>query len=700
EILFLAEFHCKDEIEHIVVRRKNQLCWQSQLSLGHSYRITQLRCDTLYKNSHNIDVHHTTRTSTLTELEDINQCDTSTSRKELLSYSGIVTKIIDNDIGLYELDSRIQLFTCYLRDITGELRDSKTNGIKIGEKLKIFNVHYLKDQGKINLICCGRSLIVKEKPFDVNPECVKSSSGVLHALHLYNLGSSGLHWLLYINEQLTQLAVPHLLHQTSSTGKCFEGRNGVLIRILTEASSRGLLVKQPRSPILEFLAHHIEPCVIAKVFCKPFIVKSISEVLYADQTSCTGTNENSSTNNILWHHASNGSDGNILVGKLELDENGYLLLCDKNTQVAIVLVGVSDIDNYNFQNDTLIHKIGSFVAIFNWKCVTETFNILIGKENQSRRILKEYIMVKGNDIIVLQKRNLKNQLVFNGEEYKVKLLNKSGFVFSIPQNSNSLSTDAHLQTFFIVHAIVNKSSDTCHASTVKERWRTFIKITGDNSKMFPCLQEGMTFAIKIPLDENQSQSLMKRSYSFSYLSPLFKYFGNTECIDLPANSHIFSCKGNSSFLSNSITISKLLENESQFNSELVSVVGVVIDRQHMTDRFARPTNDLHLDIINQKQIGIPKDKVLRVLLQDIENSAFQMWVYLTCRSKNNIHHYPFGILPGCKICISNTKKHVSKVNKLTYLQGTEFTTITPLSFSTPNHYAITRPIFSFLRDTK
>lgn len=92
-----------------------------------------------------------------------------------------MTSVLDEDIGIYQLDGRTQLVISYIHDITGEIwnmsEDSKDlelfssrasekelyKFLKAGDKIMIFHAHFTKVDGTPTLSCCGRSLVLKER---------------------------------------------------------------------------------------------------------------------------------------------------------------------------------------------------------------------------------------------------------------------------------------------------------------------------------------------------------------------------------------------------------------------------------------------------------------------------------------------------------------------------------------------------------
>ncbi|XP_055934798.1 uncharacterized protein LOC129964118 isoform X2 [Argiope bruennichi] len=78
----------------------------------------------------------------------------------LVSYQGLVTKLRNSEIGIYELDSKVLL---YMTFNTGCIM------LTVGSEIIISNAHLIKnDRGTPILVCCGLSCVKNSKPNDMS----------------------------------------------------------------------------------------------------------------------------------------------------------------------------------------------------------------------------------------------------------------------------------------------------------------------------------------------------------------------------------------------------------------------------------------------------------------------------------------------------------------------------------------------------
>lgn len=102
-----------------------------------------------------------------------------------------MSEVIDAEAGIYLLSNNMKLYTTFLKDLTGELwsegqseesADAKVVSpcsevspsstsecsnlyecMTLGDNIKIFRCHYIIEEEKVSLVCCGQSHIVNER---------------------------------------------------------------------------------------------------------------------------------------------------------------------------------------------------------------------------------------------------------------------------------------------------------------------------------------------------------------------------------------------------------------------------------------------------------------------------------------------------------------------------------------------------------
>ncbi|CAL1284589.1 unnamed protein product [Larinioides sclopetarius] len=80
----------------------------------------------------------------------------------LVSYQGLLTKLKNLEIGIYELDSKVLLYTTF---------NASCKKLTLESEVIVSNAHLIRDfMGTPILVCCGSSCVKNSKPSDVNDE--------------------------------------------------------------------------------------------------------------------------------------------------------------------------------------------------------------------------------------------------------------------------------------------------------------------------------------------------------------------------------------------------------------------------------------------------------------------------------------------------------------------------------------------------
>ncbi|XP_045610974.2 CST complex subunit CTC1 [Procambarus clarkii] len=692
EDMFFMEMCCGNKIHHIIVRRHSQLAWHQSLEVRSRYRITNLKTFVLFKDKYNIPVLLTTRLSMLTQLEEDERDDDLDVKqdKDLISYKGTITGVVDEEAGIYELDGRHRLIVSYLIDFAGELytenlAESRTcKSLEKGDSITVYHAHYLRISGIFHLVCCARSLVRKIRKTPVHTHNKRSESSIVDSVHLYNPGIRGIIWLLDLQNSLISALCPKfvdekLIRRRNWNGAC----KSLLSNLIKEGARRNLLKRESRSLYQEFMSHY--ECIVNQDFVAPFTAVTLDSL----KTNINPESVAGCEAPTLWHHVVvDGNESKVLVGKLVCGDSGVLQVCQQTSQVPLDLLIVGNKEN-------VFHKVGAVVALFNFIVVIEEFNIF-GKISVES-VCKKYIMIKSSDVVILKESvNMPQKLIASSEMgslYNIKIISKSCIVFNNFQSSKGVSGNEICDMFFIARAVVMRLQQR---TVLDEMRQTFVRFSGSNALIHSCVQEGHQCLIKIPESEN-AELLMKKTHSNSWLRPLQSHFGTCECLYIPECVSVVDVT-NENCHQTELSVTQILKPEFD-NHGLISVIGTVKERAHMTPKFISEIRCFTVDAANKYHVGVPGSKIIRVLLEDQENSNSEIWLYLNSTSNNFIQHYPLGIIPGVSVIASSVKRNVSKANKV-YLQGTVFTCLVPVALPAPisNLPHRKRKKFVYLRD--
>ncbi|XP_042882303.1 uncharacterized protein LOC122259528 [Penaeus japonicus] len=686
DVLFLMEILSGEEVKHILIRRKSQLTWHQQLDITSKYMVTYLKPDVLYKGKHNIPIFHATRKSQLifVETDEVPKLRNLCNDQSLISYKGIVTSVLDEDIGIYQLDGRTRLVISYIHDITGEVwnmsEDSKDQELlssrasekhyrflKPGDKIMIFHAHLAKIDGTPSLSCCGRSLVLKERKSLLSPMGIRSPNATLDMLHYYNFGMPGLKWLVEVRDHLVSVLCPSIVERNHILRRKHNGERSVLIQLLQLAADRQLISANSRSLTLEFLSL-THQCVLNKDFEAPFSLLSVLDL----EASANMEERDGEEKQKLWTYNIDHHDhSKSIIGVLQLGQNGVLQLRDQHADIDLVVVG---------NKDNLLKKIGAIVVLFNAQYVQENFNII--EEGSDEYYTKKYMIVRNDDMVVLRIDDKQESMegMETGEDtfYDVKIISKSNIICNQHQGRKLYKENFHVDMFFMAQAIIQKLHQK---DSEGERWKTFVKFHGNKALYHPCIEDGICYKVRIP-ETSISDLKMRKQYSNSWLQPLKAYFGTCECIYLPEDSCIEGTVLGTKHL-NETSVCQVLDS-SYTECGPISVRAVIKDRQHMTPKFPSEFKFNNASSSSRYHVGVPGNKIIRVLLCDCENPDEEIWLYLSSTSNYHVPQYSLGMIPGVTIIVSCVLRNVSKQNKKIYLQSTVFTCLTPISVAAPD----------------
>ncbi|XP_068251242.1 uncharacterized protein [Palaemon carinicauda] len=688
-IFWLMELCNKGSVYHVMVRHPFQLPKRNSLRLQRRYRITNLKPQNICKER--IPTYVARSTSKFKELnEDLEQDDLQGASiiGGLISYKGTVTRAIDKDLGIWELDDRVYLVFSFLCHVTGEIWNkdiienvevnafsaalvtSKLSGkiyenkyLKVGDTISVHHVHHSITEGRIYLTCCGRSSLESKRIPKVKKNITRCENSIVDILHLYSFSLSGLHWLLSIKSHIIEALCPKYADEDEVIRSKNREKPSFLLRLLEDAWERRLQKVGSRSLVKEFLCH--DRCAVTEKFTPPFSLVKIKEVLNS-VTDESMENGDAAIPPMWNYHITQQKEPTFLVGKLVFGDNGILQLHDVNGRIDVLILGAL----------TQLLE-GSLVALYNFSLVLETFFIRDLHENYTK-LLKKYIIVDVPNVVVLKERLRPIKLCQLHEKTNITIISKSNVMCIQPQiGLHHTSVDK----FFIAKAVVNQSLP----SGQKEKWDAFIRFSGKLALAHSTFEDGCSYSLHTGL--KYPEVYLRKTHANNWLRSMQCHYGTSECVYIPEETKIVNMTPGRSCV-NPIDIKRLLEGEKCEGDELITVIGVIKDRQLMSSKFESEISHFPLAFTNDFHIGVPGSKILRILISDFgENSNSTVWIYFMGSQNYCIPQYPLGILPGMKISASCVIRKISKSNKRVYLQCSNFSVLTPLSLSLPSSFS-------------
>ncbi|XP_043926804.1 CST complex subunit CTC1 [Protopterus annectens] len=190
--------------------------------------------------------------SSLETIEEDSKTETRVSK--LLSYRGRITKVLNLEAGLYELDGKVGLCVSYQPMLNGG------RGLRPGASLELHDVHLLLKPSEyfpsIMLGCCLQSSW-KVTEFSNQSSAYQhfstNSNLLIHLLFKYNLHLPHFLWVVYILESLTNRFCPSYLKKLNLLQCSNTGKPGVAERYLSPLLETLQLKKEKRDIYKEVL---------------------------------------------------------------------------------------------------------------------------------------------------------------------------------------------------------------------------------------------------------------------------------------------------------------------------------------------------------------------------------------------------------------------------------------------------------------
>ncbi|XP_009868939.1 PREDICTED: CST complex subunit CTC1 [Apaloderma vittatum] len=407
----------------VLVQKPNQLTWHRILQLGHKYTITGLSMSSLKKSGQRMFVtsvsscllpycakqvrkqplHRawqgkSTQSSSLETAEQLSDSlelgteeerPRSTKEAKIISYVGIVTKILNVQAGLFLLDDKVCLCLAYQQLLNA------ARGLRPGACVELINVHVLqKPLVSFPFIvlgaCLSSTVVLKSFSRLSTPYQPPALSGNLYLqlLFRYSLDMPSYLWLV------------SLLETFEERFSCFFGRRRLLLRSTHKnpGAAENFLVpllqsvvpdrEETRDIYIEILAE-IHQCPLQKYLTlnPPCQAPSLSAVCHlAEQKSWEGFSPSQLLSPVEAQH----------MGTQELNRRltwSYCTLSAENFQPRLILLGVLRVssrssslqlqDNRSTLPCVICHKdgrpfahtalIGSLLQVENFQLIVERF---------------------------------------------------------------------------------------------------------------------------------------------------------------------------------------------------------------------------------------------------------------------------------------------------------------------------------------
>ncbi|XP_057175330.1 CST complex subunit CTC1 isoform X3 [Triplophysa rosa] len=158
-------------------------------------------------DSHAPDTHMTSHTAS---------CSTTSVRKKhstLISYKGLITKVLHAEAGLYEIDGKVGLCLAY------QPLQERGGGLRPGAEIQLHNVHFLYRPSPFApdvVLCaclCSSAQVTAFSPLSSKVEVCGSHSPLQRHLLEKNLGVSQYLWLCYCQRVITERLCPRWVRE-------------------------------------------------------------------------------------------------------------------------------------------------------------------------------------------------------------------------------------------------------------------------------------------------------------------------------------------------------------------------------------------------------------------------------------------------------------------------------------------------------
>ena len=387
--------------------------------------------------------------------------------------------------------------------------------------------------------------------------------------------------------------------------------------------------------------------VFFQAFQEPFCLIKIEDVI---KYAVIVKEENISGSKFYAHELIQLNKPSFVVGQIRVSKTGVLQIHDKNSNIDCIIVG---------KPAQLLHK--SVVALFNAAVGVEEFSIL--ENGTYKKLVMKYIIVDVKNIFVLHGST--NVATRPSNLTSIKILSKSNMYFQ--QISSDFNT---IEKSFIAKVIFSHPSHNTNAT-----WENFVEFSGPLAMHHAFIQEGHSYSLDTGLAKPEAD-LKKTDFS-KFLSSLHCYFGTYQCVSLPVNSRLVDISPGK-LETNFIEVKGIL-NGSVTSGKPLALCGVVKDLQLMTPLFASEQDFGTLSFGSETHIGVPGNKLLRILLCDSLDSTQEVWLYFSGTFKEYRYLYPLGIWPGVTVEATHVLLKTSQSTGNVYLQTTGFTCLTPMS---------------------
>jgi hypothetical protein len=550
----------------------------------------------------------------------------------IVSYRGVITKVIDVALGTYLLDNKYTLYLCFLPSASLLLGQ----GFRKGATLAIFNTHVMttrftlcKSTPEIAFVPCSYTCVqlVGFSPEDTpysRPAAYLRSKFSPFRFQLCPEDVICLRWLFGSFRKRFQSFITEndLLGSFSATSYAPEKREGILWKLL-EAKK---LETTPRDVYQEFFDHPVNCAAFNSTGAKVLFpsIKDLLEYLQKIEAKCyDATNDSYQLKVIPSKRLSSYTV--VLSGLLRGSKSGTLLLYDATGSIPVVID-----DTSSLEHDSTIWAIDSFKVVIEW-IGTDLLDI-------SNPLKKVYLSINSQDLKILHPPN--HQIGHSDVKERGNgpcSDNQESLCFFVRNRTVRSLHQATEVVSFVLHGSVVYQTKQNDLPTIQEK----VTIRVDKSSLSPFIVPNYMYRISgySKLDCDQVLVISKES-SFIRLAPTV----------LSIDSRIKGAKLKYSSIS---VVDKMVKDSSTQTEETNSMYNfhcVVVRKAFVEERCCSSSTLYPRAIFDNLNIGTGKPRyLLHLVVRDTNNTEAQIDIFW----KNSLLEFPLGLISGRIAYFSN-----------------------------------------------
>uniref|UniRef100_A0A8C5MIH5 CST complex subunit CTC1 n=1 Tax=Leptobrachium leishanense TaxID=445787 RepID=A0A8C5MIH5_9ANUR len=690
----------------VIVQVPSKLSWYHTLRTGEGYKVTSLTSHSLRGSTQRVfavtdsskllscPLHTRPLLSTSSEEQapasDVkieNEAPVKSRARvdrtrlaKTLTYTGVLTRVLDPHAGLYELDRKVLLCTAYLQLLNGG------RGLRAGAKVEISHAHLQQSPSPLYptlvLSCCLRSrLTILEFSRLCSPLSATFSASSLH-LHLlfrYQLTLPEYLWTSFIVDQLREKLCPRYVKRCCLSGRFGSGVQGVAHSLLhqTLSSFSEPEERNERDLQKEILGDpHVCPLLRYSPLSPPWSVLTFSKLLsLASDSRYLQTQE--SVSSLHWScYLAQDKDllmQPVLVGVLHASSLGSLKLKDQTSSLSCLVLPRAP-----------LAWIGCVLEVRQYQMITE--KICNGGERKDQQQHKTYALFLARDVRLLHFHDRcptcppsafstspvsKKPRMLGPWASRHVLVKEVEGLLSNPDHDGKLQFQARASWVGSPELLSGQKSDGDETKLEllpkvvliflgsSVRWHQFI----NTGRVYRLVANGET-------DPGIFDSLAKQT-KYTAHSPV--------CLTIPCDWSFEDVETSESSLQNVVSVEEALKMGP--SASLLNVTGVLSQRSLCDPQDWRGVSSKS----HVPGSFFPRGVSLKVSLCEQASHAC-VSVYLDV----SLSPYPLGLLPGASVLLQGLERKVSRSGNV-YLRSVPITCVKVLGPPTDNWQQIASP---------